>query len=382
MTWDAGTDAFGGDKQWMTIDRTPGGPVNHIYAFWTDAFSVCIPDDFTRSVDNGISFEPCDSIPGAPRLGTLTTDRNGILYIAGVTALTDSLIVVKSLNAQNGSQPITWQPYVPVFLDGTVTGWGPVNPEGLYGQVNIDVDRSNGPGQDNVYLMGSMYRYSFFEPSDIMFSRSTDGGLTWSSPVRINDDVSTTNTQWFGTMSVAPTGRIDAVWLDTREDQSGNDFSALYYSYSTDQGITWSVNEKLSDLFDPHLGYPVQMKMGDYFDMESDSLGAHLSWAATFNNEQDVYYSYIQPVITGYNEIASLSSWSVYPNPSDGIFYLTGAGKSADLEIFNSQGKLLFREQSNGKHTTVELRNYSHGVYFLKIVEDDGRVEVKKLVVH
>jgi hypothetical protein len=32
------------------------------------------------------------------------------------------------------------------------------------------------------------------------------------------------------------------------------------------------------------------LKIGDYYDMVSDLVGAHVAWAATFNNEQDVYY--------------------------------------------------------------------------------------------
>ncbi len=100
--------------------------------------------------------------------------------------------------------------------------------------------------------------------------------------------------QWFGTMSVAPNGRIDVIWLDTR-DHPGSDSSALYYSYSVDQGNTWSANEKLSDSFDPHIGYPNQPKMGDYFDMISNNTGVHLAWANTLNGGQDVYYSFITP---------------------------------------------------------------------------------------
>jgi len=95
-------------------------------------------------------------------------------------------------------------------------------------------------------------------------------------------------------MSVAPNGRIDVVWLDTRNDPGGYD-SELYYSNSTDGGLTWSANEQMSESFDPHVGWPIQQKMGDYFDMVSDDGGAHLAWAGTFNGEQDVYYSYITP---------------------------------------------------------------------------------------
>ena len=125
-----------------------------------------------------------------------------------------------------------------------------------------------------------------------MFARSTNGGATWSSPVRVNDDPGSSAYQWFGTMSVAPTGRIDAIWLDTRNDPGGYD-SSLFYSYSLDAGVTWSENAKLSPSFDPHLGWPQQQKMGDYFDMVTDDYGVHVAWAATFNGEQDVYYGRI-----------------------------------------------------------------------------------------
>ena len=54
--------------------------------------------------------------------------------------------------------------------------------------------------------------------------------------------------------------------------------------------MNWSDNVALSPSFDPHLGWPQQNKMGDYFDMVSDELGANLAYAATFNGEQDVYF--------------------------------------------------------------------------------------------
>jgi hypothetical protein len=381
VTWDAGTDAAGGDKQWMAIDRSSGPVSNNIYSFWTDDYSSCNPDAFTRSPDNGVGYEPCTSIPGAPALGTMTVDRNGVLYVAGVSDSVSDFLVVKSLNAQFDSPPVSWEPYVQVSLDGWLNGWAQVNPVGLYGQVNIDVDRSNGPGQDNVYILAPVMRSSNGDPSDIMFSRSTDGGLTWSPAVRINDDNSVNNTQWFGTMSVAPNGRIDVIWLDTREDSLGLDMSALYYSFSTDQGVTWSANEKLSPEFDPHVGYPMQMKMGDYFDMESDSLGAHLAWAGTFNGEQDVYYSYIQPpVSTGIQSVPARQAYSVFPNPCRGILYLKGPAHNTKVDLYSVQGQLLFSIFLSGYRNTLDISALPSGMYFLNIRESDGRTFTKKVV--
>ena len=290
-SWDDGTFAQGGDKQWMTIDKTNGPGSGHIYAYWTSFYSVCYPGFFTRSTDSGGSFEDCVTIPNDPQWGTLTVGSDGVLYIGGWSGPNDFL-VAKSTNAQDPGQIVSWDMTTPVSLGGSISfGSGP-NPGGLLGQTIIAVDTSGGPYHDYVYLLCSVERYSSPDPLDVMFTRSTDGGVSWSSPVKINDDPGTTAYQWFGTMSVAPNGRIDVIWLDTR-DNPGSNISALYYSNSNDGGTTWSQNERLSDFFDPHLGWPNQQKMGDYFDMVSDSNGANLAWAATFNNEQDVYYSYI-----------------------------------------------------------------------------------------
>ena len=82
-----------------------------------------------------------------------------------------------------------------------------------------------------------------------MFARSTDGGATFSAPHRINDDpINPSKCHWFGTLAVAPNGRIDSVWLDSRNAANNID-SQLFYSYSTDGGVTWSPNVAVSNSF-------------------------------------------------------------------------------------------------------------------------------------
>jgi hypothetical protein len=313
-TWNSGTDAHGGDKQWMTIDKTSGIGNGNIYAFWTSFYSTCYPGFFTRSTDEGVSFENCITIPNEPYWGTLTVASNGDLYVGGTDGYSYDFIVAKSTNAQIPGQTITWNMFTTVSLDGPITYGISPNPGGLGGQTSIAVDTSGGPYNGNVYLLCSVQRNSNPDPLDVMFARSTNGGVNWSSPVRVNDDVSTTAYQWFGTMSVAPNGRIDVIWLDTR-DHPGTNISALYYSNSMDGGVTWSLNERLSDYFDPHIGWPNQNKMGDYFHMVSDINGARLAWAATFNGEQDVYYSYINVTTTFQLSVSVTNGWNMVSVP-------------------------------------------------------------------
>ena len=356
--WNSGVDAHGGDKQWMTIDKTNGPGNGHIYAYWTSFYSTCYPGFFTRSTNAGANFENCITIPDDPYWGTLAVGPNGDLYIGGTDGYSYDFLVAKSTNAQISGQTVTWNSFTTVSLDGAITSGINPNPGGLGGQTSIAVDTSGGPFNGYVYLLCSVERNSNPDPSDVMFARSTNSGANWSSPIRVNDDASTSAYQWFGTMSVAPTGRIDVIWLDTR-DHPGTNLSALYYSNSTDAGVTWSANERLSDYFDPHVGWPQQNKMGDYYHMVSDSNGASLAWAATFNNEQDVYYSRI---LTGIVPVELVSfSASVAANEVTLLWSTATELNNRGFEIERSSDKTGWRTIGfkEGKGTTSEPQNYS-----------------------
>jgi hypothetical protein len=283
-TWDAGIFAQGGDKQWMALDRTGGMGDGHIYAFWTVYYSTC-SGMFTRSINGGASYETCVGVSGSPYWGTLTVGPEGNLYVAG-----DGFIVAKSSNARDAGQTVSWDFSRNVSLGGSIGSGGGPNPGGLLGQAWIATDHSSGPNNGNVYLLASVSPSGSPDPMDVRFCRSTDGGSSWSDSVRVNDDPGTGDYQWMGTMAVAPNGRIDAVWLDTRDGPGAYD-SSLYYSWSDDTGVTWADNIRITDSFDPHVGWPQQNKMGDYFHMVSLNDAAHLAFAGTMNGEQDVYYA-------------------------------------------------------------------------------------------
>lgn len=388
VEWDDGTFAQGGDKQWMRIDRTGGIGHGNIYSNWTSSYSICNPGFFTRSTDGGDSYEDCDGIPGNPKWGTLSIGPDGELYIVGATSST-GVVITKSTTTQNPASQTTWDFAIHVDLDGRLTGWKEINPSGLLGQAWIDVDRSNGPGRGNVYVLSSVDRDTI-DVADVMFARSTNGGHTWDNPIRINDDPYDDKWQWFGTMSVAPNGRIDAVWLDTRDASTNPYMSSLYYSYSIDQGVTWSENEKLSESFDPHIGWPNQNKMGDYFDMVSDNNGAHLAWANTINGEQDVYYGFIT-VFVGINdktENDKLFSFINYPNPFSGkttLRYELRVSNHANITVYDIYGntiKVVTDEvQEAGTHNIVfNADGLAKGIYFCRLTAG-SKSEIIKLTV-
>jgi hypothetical protein len=300
MTWGAPVPSFGGDKNWMAVDKSGGSGDGHVYGIWQRFFGCCGQDTFTRSTDGALSFETPVEVAFRPTFGTMAVGPDGEVYAAGIDGTFfqnfTQFVIAKSTNAK------FWF-ISPSFSGARVDmgGWmafsqGP-NPAGLLGQANVAVDASQGSSRGNVYLLASVNPPGH-DPLDVHIIRSTDGGMTWSPPVRVNDDpidpISNGAWQWFGAHSVAPNGRIDVVWNDTRNSGQLN-VSELFYAYSYDGGDTWQGNIPVSQPFDSFVGHPNQNKIGDYYTLVSDETGANVAYAATFNGEQDVYFLRVFP---------------------------------------------------------------------------------------
>ena len=292
--------AGGGDKQWLTIDQT-NGP-GHGFQYQADDGANCSGSgvQFQRSTNGGITWQAPVLIPNGPHYGTLDVDSAGNVFVGGWTSGT-TFRCERSSNAQNAGQTPTFDRNTVVNLGGTIVQGG-LNGIGLCGQVFLAIDHSGGATNNNIYMMASV-QPSGRSTTDVMFARSTDGGLTFSAPQRINDDGLTNKWHWFGTFAVAPNGRLDAVWNDSRNAANNTD-SQLFYSYSTDAGVTWSPNVAVSNSFNPMEGYPNQNKMGDYITLVSDNTGGNVAYAATFNfnasrgqHEQDVYFVRVFPAV-------------------------------------------------------------------------------------
>jgi hypothetical protein len=341
QNWTNIAPATGGDKQWFTIDKTNSTGHGFQYQFW-DYATPYGTREFSRSTDGGFTWMDPIDIPHSPQWGTPDVDSNGNLFFGGVTPTLDQFWCLRSTNAKNGAVTPIFDQSTVVNLGGVIDYMDTINPEGLIGQVFLAVDRSGTNTNDNVYMLASVKPTGFTTGSDVMFARSTDSGATFSVPVRVNDDpVNHNKWHWFGTMAVAPNGRIDSVWLDTRNAANNTD-SQLFYSSSTDGGKTWSPNVAVSNSFNPFLGYPNQNKLGDYMTIVSDNDGGNVAYAATFNLEQDVYYVRVTPSSQG-TQLVSAASRLTHggagtfdvPMPLTGTSGVEDRGASTYNAVFN-----------------------------------------------
>ena len=379
-TWDEGTFAFGGDKQWMIVDKTSSQDIR-IFNTWSPISPFSCSGDFTKSIDGGDSFRACEFVRPRSELryATFAIGPDRELYIAGDSE--SRFRIAKSQTALTTTARVEWETNLGIpNMDGRQAFYNGPNPGGLLGQVEIDVDVSDGPNRGNVYVLATVNRDNSDDSADIMFTRSTDGGFSFRNPQRLNPDGNPEFFQWFGTMSIAPNGRLDVIWLDTK-DNPGTFVSSLYYRFSVDGGLEWSTPVRLSPGFDPHIGWPRQQKIGDYYHMVSVDEGAHIAWAATFNNEQDVYYGFVSPdLTTSTNDLPQLDDniqFEIYPNPTKGPFYLeinTRLKLELQIDLYNSEGQTIYSDNRQmhgtnilGSHELFGSNTPYQGVYFISI---------------
>ncbi len=356
MSWTNLAPAKGGDKQWFTIDKTNSVGRGFQYQCWSTSGNNYGGRQFTRSTDGGLTWLNPINIPNSPAWGTPDVDSNGTLFIGGVNLGTGQAWCERSSNAKDSAVTPTFDQSTPVNLGGSIGFSELINPVGLSGQVFLAVDRSGTSTNNNVYMLASVIPNGANNGTDVMFVRSTDAGQTFSAPVRVNDDpVNHNKWHWFGTLAVAPNGRIDSVWLDTRNAANNTD-SQLFYSYSTDGGVTWAPNVAVSGSFNPFIGYPNQSKLGDYLTMVSDNTGGNVAYAATFNGEEDVYYVRVSPAMSS---LSLLSAESVQGGFAIDL-PLTG-DPGVESRSGGSQGSYTINFTFNGNLTSVANATTSCG---------------------
>lgn len=180
---------------------------------------------------------------------------------------------------------------------------------------------------------------------DAYIARSTDGGNSFESPVRINDV--TTGHQFFPWVSVDEYSRVHVIWYDTREGGYNLD---IYYAYSDDYGQIFSPSMRVTDVTKPPVG---QTFIGDYIAVDATNglVGAAWCHPATDNNSDDAWF-------------ARMTYTSIFEKP----FTKTKVNLSTinpDLKnILKLKGARIL---DTGGRTIKSYRNLKNGIYFINL---------------
>ncbi|HET8837417.1 MAG TPA: T9SS type A sorting domain-containing protein [Flavobacteriaceae bacterium] len=102
-----------------------------------------------------------------------------------------------------------------------------------------------------------------------------------------------------------------------------------------------------------------------------------------------IYFDFNEPIITNTvstEVVENLSSESfnltenisLYPNPTNGILNISTEKDVQNLEVYSITGKLLF--QHSGDLKNIDLQEFARGVYFLKIMGENGQIFTEKII--
>ncbi|MBK9731250.1 MAG: T9SS type A sorting domain-containing protein [Chitinophagaceae bacterium] len=205
------------------------------------------------------------------------------------------------------------------------------------------------------------------DPSTFAFLslyRTYDGGDTWTD---ITPSDYFYNASGPGDISFVPntTSTIVAAGYDTN--------SALFGSeYSLDGGDTWV--EIDNDVI--HL----TVEFYDNITAWSGGLSVDQSTGGISKYDGGFVATGIAPVVSDY-------TFKLYPNPSDGLFYISFDAENnlpINLQITDAMGKLVmqtsYKDKSQLWLKSIDMRKFQNGVYFLKI-ENNGVETMRKLIV-
>ncbi|MFH0896049.1 MAG: T9SS type A sorting domain-containing protein [Bacteroidota bacterium] len=354
VTWNDG--AFTGlnmpkqqDKEWLIFDMTQSPYRNNVYITWTefDEYASTSSIDstrilFSRSSDFGNTWTPAlrinsrsgdcidedNTVEGAvPAVGP-----NGEIYVSWAGPL--GIVFDKSLDGGN-----TWGVDVPVAT--TPGGWA-FNISGISRANGLPFtfcDVSNSAYRGNIYIMWSDLRNGASN-GDIFIARSTDGGNTWSAPIRVNDDA-TIHQQFFPCMTIDQTnGDIYIVFYDRRNYT--DERTDVYVAKSIDGGLTFT-NFIISQIpFDPN----PSVFFGDYIGITAWGGKAWPIWMRMDAGDLSVWTAVIDPTtnVSEYHTQLDYGLTQNYPNPfmdNTQISYSLMKTAQIELKIINAIGQTI-----------------------------------------
>src|SRR6266851_3534307 len=203
---------------------------------------------FARSTDGGQTFSSplaANNLTGGPS-SVIGADPfvgpNGEVYVAWHDVQNNTLMVNSSFDGGiTFGQPVTISPTVVAFDDGIPA----MASRRALLYPACDADRSNGANSGTLYC--SWMDETASNGTDIFVARSTDRGASWSTPLRVNDDPTGVRKDQFNQwLSVDPvTGSVNLSWNDARNDPADIK-TDIFFSQSTGGGLSFAANVKVT----------------------------------------------------------------------------------------------------------------------------------------
>jgi hypothetical protein len=347
------------DKNHFMVDKKNSSPfVNRSYCGFTDFGGSNNYEVVLRySTDYAATWSSSINLSGGLTTAYLSqginiqTGPNGevyavwAVYIDGtVTTGEDGIGFAKSTNGG-----VTWSTPIYIYqqtnfgIRGNLSSKSGIRVSSF---PSMAVDRSGGPYNGYIYVTWPQRGVSpAGSDPDIVYVKSTNGGTTWSSPVRVNDDpLNNGKDQYYPWCTVdQATGQFMIVFYDSRD--VANTQANVYMARSLDGGSTFE-NFKVSD--QAHTPAPISGLAsgyaGDYIGVAAYNNVAYPYWG---DNRTGNYQGWMAKVTFGPPcPVAAPSN----PNPANGatnisanlaqLAWTNGSGATKCEVWFGASGSL------------------------------------------
>lgn len=283
------------DKNHLWVDKQLTSPyVNRVYDAWTHFVTGSSSDNqvvLNYSINNGANWSSFVDLSGSLTPGShaqgvnISTGPNGEVYATfaiydnwgtGVYG-EDAIGFAKSTNGGVSFTKARIYSAPNFGIRGTLK---PTNIR-VSSFPSMAVDRSGGPRNGYIYIVWPQRGISpAGSDPDIVLIRSTNGGTTWSSPVRVNNDaLNNGKDQYYPWCTVDQSnGALHIVFYDNRNTTS--DSSGVWMATSFDGGFTFD-NYQISDAnFKPKpISGLASGYQGDYIGITASNGKAFPVWA-------------------------------------------------------------------------------------------------------
>ncbi len=366
------------DRPWMVIDQTSGPNSGTIYITNMNANQPTLITPpyhpyVSISTDGGQSFqsEPLDAtgflagttIPQPMASPVVTSDGRFIALYPSY--LPSQSLLPRLIRVQSNNQGQTYT------YDTAYQGQG-------FGTSNSLVKA--GPllraNPTNANQMSYFFLSDAFGESDITFIETSNNGLTWSSPTRINQDpIGNGKIQDLIWADYASNGDLAVCWRD-RRNASGTGYSVpseLFCTVRNSITNTWLTDFSVSDQAANHL--PILEESGNDFMnviLENDTL--NVIWGDVRSGSLKIYFSK-RGIYDSTNLIISLPEpeYMVFPNPVSTDLSISKEFIGADFYLITSEGKSI----QNGKieSSLLPFESLPTGTYQLLIISQEKRYQ-------
>ncbi|MBZ0267405.1 hypothetical protein K8I85_04570, partial [bacterium] len=308
-TWAHRTISSSGglDKNHLEVDNIPtSAHYGNMYSSWVNLSGSANDADIeiSRSTDGGFSWSSVQNISNAINAGShnqgvnIRIGPNGEVYTCW--AVYDSWPSDETAIGLNKSTDggATWvgEARVVTNIRGHRNTSLPNTSIRRNSFPAMAVDVSGGSNDGAIYIVWTNIGVPGVNSgnADIYLAKSTDGGSTFATPVRVNQDAGT-QAQWFPWIACDPvTGQLAVIFLDRRDDPSDS-LTRAYMAVSNDGGATWEDFPVGDASFTPTpISGLASGYAGDYLGIAVGNGRAYPTWS---DNRSGNYLCYVSPIL-------------------------------------------------------------------------------------